>query len=138
MRVALDSSAVWSILKGEPQGHAWLEFLIELSREHTLVLCDVVLAEMAPYFDTINDVEAWLRDFDIQYDPIDTAAAFDAGVIFKEYRRQGGTRQRLLPDFLIAAHSSRQAQALATVDMGYLRRYFPTLQLVQPPRMAQP
>lgn len=138
MKIALDSSAVWSILKGEPQGHAWLNFLIELSRENTLVLCDVVLAELAPYFETINDVEQWLEDLDVEYDPIDTAAAFDAGVIFKAYRREGGKRERLLPDFLIAAHSSRQAHALATIDFGYLRRYFPTLQLMQPPSVAQP
>jgi predicted nucleic acid-binding protein len=38
----------------------------------------------------------------------------------------------MVPDFLIGAHASLQADRLAAADRGYLRRYFPTLRLLHP------
>jgi predicted nucleic acid-binding protein len=40
----------------------------------------------------------------------------------------------LIPDFLIAAHASVQADRLAALDRGYLRTYFPDLRILSPPR----
>lgn len=34
---------------------------------------------------------------------------------------------RLIPDFLIAAHAQIDCDRLAAADRGYLRRYFPDL-----------
>jgi hypothetical protein len=50
------------------------------------------------------------------------------------YRREGGPRQHLIPDFLIAAHAQVQCNRLAAIDRGYLRRYFPKLKLLIPPQ----
>jgi predicted nucleic acid-binding protein len=60
------------------------------------------------------------------------AAAWLAGQTFKTYRKAGGPRARMIPDFLIAAHAQHQADRLATVDRGYLREYFPKLKLLTP------
>lgn len=38
----------------------------------------------------------------------------------------------ILPDFLVAAHASVQADALATEDRGYLRTYFPGVRILSP------
>ncbi len=55
-----------------------------------------------------------------------------AGKIFRDYRKEGGPRTTILPDFLVAAHAAIQADSLATEDRGYLRAYFPAIQLLSP------
>jgi len=65
------------------------------------------------------------------YEPIKPEAAYLAGQMFLRYRREGGPRQHLIPDFLIAAHASAQADRLAAIDRGYLRTYFPDLEIMK-------
>ena len=36
------------------------------------------------------------------------------------------------PDFLIGAHAQIQANHIAAIDRGYLRRYFPRLRVLKP------
>ena len=77
--------------------------------------------------------EIALRQFEtiqIHYDPINPASAYLAGQTFLHYRREGGPRRHLIPDFLVAAHACAQAERLAAIDRGYLRRYFPTLAIL--------
>ena len=68
----------------------------------------------------------------IGYDEISPEAAHHAGTIFWKYRREGGPREHLLPDFLVAAHAQVQCGQLAAIDRGYFRRYFPRLRLLKP------
>ena len=37
-----------------------------------------------------------------------------------------------MPDFLIGAHAAKQADRIAVIDRGYLRRYFPRLRVLRP------
>jgi len=66
----------------------------------------------------------------IIYDEMAFGSAYLAGQVFVEYRKRGGKREYMVPDFLIAAHASLQANRLAAVDRGYLRTYFPELKLL--------
>ncbi len=94
--------------------------------------CPVTFAEVAPGYADLSDlVRDWHR-LGIRFDPITPEAAYLAGQVFLAYRREGGPRQHLLPDFIVAAHASAQADRLAAVDRGYLRRYFPDLPLLRP------
>lgn len=61
---------------------------------------------------------------------IEPEAAFLAAKTSLRYRREGGPRHYLIPDFLIAAHATIQSDRLAAEDRGYLRSYFPTLPLL--------
>jgi len=132
MITAIDSSVLWTVFNDEPPAISWLRTLIDAAREGELVICDVVLAEIAPVFDSEHEALDMLERLGIRFDTINAHAAFEAGQIFKRYRLEGGPRQHLIPDFLIGAHALRQCDRLAADDRGYLRRYFPKLRLLVP------
>jgi predicted nucleic acid-binding protein len=52
--------------------------------------------------------------------------------MWSAYRRQRGTRERVIADFLIGAHALVQADRLLTRDRGFYRRYFEGLEILDP------
>jgi len=134
MNIAVDSSVLLAILLDEPDAEWWLETLIAARREGRLTLCEVVYAEIAPAFSTPVALGVALDALGVELDSIEAEAAWLAGQAFKKYRDAGGPRVHLIPDFLIAAHASTQADSLAAKDRGYFRPYFPDLRLTGPMR----
>lgn len=132
MRTAIDSSVLWCLINREPEAPGWQRALERAAIDGDVVICPVAFAEIAPAYSSEADVMEDLERLTVSYDPIRPDAAFKAGQIFKNYRRAGGPRLTLIPDFLIAAHALVQADRLAAVDRGYLRSYFPTLKLLKP------
>jgi predicted nucleic acid-binding protein len=59
-------------------------------------------------------------------------AARLAGQAFRKYRRQGGTKTGVLPDFFIGAHAQADGHQLLTRDAGRYRNYFPDIDLISP------
>jgi predicted nucleic acid-binding protein len=132
MRTAIDSSVFWCIQKQEPGYKGWQSLLEKAALEGHLCLCPVTFAEISPGRSNAEDVMKGLSTLAISYDEISPEASYMAGSIFLNYRREGGPRTQMIPDFLIAAHAEVQCTHLATIDRGYIRRYFPKLQLLQP------
>lgn len=92
---------------------------------------DVIAAELAPLFESERDLWHTLATTQIQHDPYPRTAIFLAGATFLQYRRNGGTRQRILPDFLIGAHALASGATLLTRDRGFYRTRFPGLRLAR-------
>ena len=132
MRVALDTSVLWAIFKDEPLAQSWFDLLVRMRATSQFLVCEVVFAELAPLFADRLTLEKHFEQLGIAYDSLLPETAFQAGQIFRRYRQLGGPRQHLIPDFLVAAHASHQADGLFAQDRGYWRQYFPKLRLIQP------
>ena len=130
--VAIDTSVLLSIFKGEKEGAEWLEFIQVLAETKSIIVSSVVLSEVRSFFPTDVQCMKAFRALELRHSVLGEEAALLAGKIFRSYRSKGGPRTTILPDFLIAAHASIQADALATVDRGYLRSYFPSVRLLKP------
>jgi hypothetical protein len=138
MRTAIDSSVLWSVFKGESDAKRWIDLLVSTREASSLIVCEIVVAEIAPLFRKLGDLEAKLESLGIDFDPIRPESAFMAGEIFRDYGEHGGPRTQLIPDFLIGAHALNQADCLAAQDRGYFRAYFPGLRIVRPEKQGDP
>lgn len=132
MRTALDSSVLILLYRKQPGWEAWRNSLQLAALQGELIISPIAFAEFSIAYPSVESALADLDRLHIFYDPITPAAAYSAGQKFLRYRREGGPRQHLIPDFLIAAHASVQADRLATIDRGYLRTYFPSLPTLSP------
>jgi predicted nucleic acid-binding protein len=132
MRTALDSSVLILLSRKQPGWEVWRKLLEQAATEGELIISPVAFAEYSIAYASVSSVQNDLERLRIVYEPIEPEAAYLAGQTFLRYRREGGPRRHLIPDFLIAAHASVQADRLAAIDRGYLRTYFPALALLSP------
>jgi len=130
--IAIDTSVLLAIFKGEPSGEKWLNVLQSAAASGALVVSSVVHAEIRSFFSSDAACRSALDALDVSHSPLNEESATLAGRIFRVYRKEGGPRTTILPDFLVAAHAATQATALATDDRGYLRAYFPRIRLLVP------
>lgn len=130
--VAVDTSVLLAIFKGESKGERWLECLQVAGEAASLLVSTVVYAEVRSFFPSDTACQTALHYLDLRYSPLSEESASLAGGIFREYRKAGGARTTILPDFLVAAHAATQADSLATDDRGYLRTYFPKIRILSP------
>jgi predicted nucleic acid-binding protein len=132
VRTAVDTSVLLAIREKEPGYESWEHALRQAAGEGALRVCPVVFEELTPGSKSAAQLSKQLEMLAIAYDEISAAAAHLAGCIYWTYRREGGPRTHLIPDFLVAAHAQVQCDRLAAIDRGYLRRYFPRLKLLRP------
>jgi predicted nucleic acid-binding protein len=106
--------------------------LAALAEGHELIINPIVYAEVSIGFDRIEDMDAALPPDSFRREPLPWEAAFLAGKCFVRYRRAGGARRALLPDFYIGAHAAVRRIPLLTRDAARYRTYFPRLEVLVP------
>jgi predicted nucleic acid-binding protein len=128
----VDSSVLLDLFTEDEHWLFWSQDqLTQAARRGAIVLNAVVLAEIAPRFPRVEELRAALPSMAVIED-IPTAAAFLAGHAHAEYRRAGGTREAVLPDFLIGAHAAVTGRQLLTRDPRRVATYIPGATLIAP------
>lgn len=133
MITAVDTSVLLDVFGADRKfGPAAKELLRRCLSEGRVVACAPVFAEITWAFGDSALATAALMRLPIEFDDCDAATACMAGEIFREYRRRGGKRDRIIADFLIGAHATRRADRLLTRDRGFHQSYFEGLRVLEP------
>jgi predicted nucleic acid-binding protein len=133
MITAIDSNVLFDILAPDPEYFALSSQAVEdAANAGSLVICDLVYAELCVHFQRQGDCDRFLQENDIRVDALTREASFLASRLWRRYRREGGKRTRILSDFLVGAHAQIQASRLVTRDRGFYRDIFQSLTMVDP------
>ena len=135
MITAIDTNVLLDVLIPNEEFFARsLRAVDEAASLGSLVICDPVYGELCIHFQTQRECDEFLHAAEIRVEPLDRAARFMASRIWRKHRQQGGTRARILADFLVGAHAQTQANRLLSRDRGFYGKLFPSLQVVDPSR----
>jgi predicted nucleic acid-binding protein len=131
--ILVDTNVLLDIATNDPTWAGWsIENLDAASTIGPVVVNGVIYSEFSVGYERIEDVERLLADVDIGWAEIPRDALFLTGKAFQAYRRHGGSRTGVLPDFFIGAHAAVAGMTLLTRDASRYRSYFPSVRLVSP------
>ena len=97
-----------------------------------VVINPVVYAELSLSFSTFESLDRVVATMQLTLREITRPALFLAGKAYLQYRRRGGSKAQVLPDFFIGAQAAVEGWPLLTRDAGRFRTYFPSLEVVAP------
>ena len=129
----VDSNVVLDVVTNDEKWADWSQAQLEqASAGGSLVINDVIYAEISTRYRTIEAVDAMLEELAIDVAKIPRDALFLAGKAYLRYRATGGGRTDVLSDFFIGAHAAVEQRPLLTRDARRYRTYFPTVELITP------
>jgi predicted nucleic acid-binding protein len=140
-------------LRDERHGITSVNRLEAAANAGTVLICDVVYAELAAFFADSDGLDRFLAQNSIEVESVSTASLFEAGRIWRRYTERRGsdltcsvcgarssptclqcgeritTRQHIAADFIVGAHALARADRLLTRDRALFRTYFPELRI---------
>lgn len=129
----VDTNVLLDLLKDDPLWARWSERQLEIAAANgPLMANEVVFAELCIGASSVEDAEAMLAAAGVQIATSPKPALFLAAKAYVAYRRRGGSRTGVLPDFFIGAHAAIVGAPLLTRDARRYRTYFPKLALIAP------
>lgn len=133
MRAAVDSAVVLDVLLDDPEfGERSMRLIEHHLGKGAVTICPVAFAECAACLEPPGKFIEICEGLGFTYEDFDLEVCSLAAQIWRDYRAQGGSRRRILADFLIGAHAMLRAEQLLTRDRGFYRTYFKGLKIESP------
>jgi len=131
--VLMDSNVLLDIATNDPEWADWsAEQLSACADQGAIIINPIIYAEVSVGFQRIEEVDNFLDPQVFLREPLPWEAGFLAGKAFLAYRKRGGTKSAVLPDFYIGAHAAISNLTLLTRDANRYRTAYPKLTLISP------
>ena len=130
--ILIDTNVLIHILARNDIWYDWPKARLTELKADRLHINDIVYAELAPYYSSEKALDDAIAELELILERIPKLALFNAGRVFRDYRRSGGTRTSILSDFFIGAHADVTGLTILTRDVRRYRTYFPNVALIAP------
>ncbi|MBU2647957.1 type II toxin-antitoxin system VapC family toxin [bacterium] len=102
MITAIDTNGLIDVFSNDPEyGTSSAAVLRDCIQTGAIVICEVVLAEIATVFEDHNVLKQALNDLPISFNAMTEKSALYAAKIWRSYRNAGGQRKRMVADFFV-------------------------------------
>ena len=129
----VDTNVLVDVLENDPEWADWsIAQLRAQAKVHRLAINPIIYSELSLTFSTVEALDRTIDALDLALVEIPRPALFLAGKAFVRYRRQGGTRTNVLPDFFVGAHAAVAGYPLLTRDTRRYSTYFSDVKLLAP------
>jgi predicted nucleic acid-binding protein len=134
----LVDSNVWiDVIQRDPLWLDWsLTQLDTVANNDELAINPIICAELAPNFDTSQQLMQFLKASRAKTVPLSYECAYLAGSAHLEYRQRKRigktTVVGVLADFFIGAQAQTEGMTILTRDSARYKTYFPTVTLICP------
>lgn len=137
--VLVDSNIILDLWCSDPVWEPWSRAqLVRILKLEEIATNLIVYAEVSARVGSRAELDLALAILQLTILDIPREAAFLAGKTHLLYRKRGGSKTGVLPDFFIGAHAAVLGAPLLTRDPGRYATYFPTLRLITPPAPELP
>lgn len=129
----VDTNVLLDVLEDDPVWADWsVRQLRAQAQVHELAINPVIYAEVSLAFESVQAVDDALTGMGLVVEELPRPALFLAGRAFLKYRREGGAKTNVLPDFFIGAHAAVAGHGILSRDGRRYRHYFPSVELMTP------
>jgi hypothetical protein len=135
MTTFVDTNVVIYLLDPDSPFHAWSFAEVTKAREKgPVILPDIAYTELTIGMESKEATDEAVAELALDRLPCSDVSLFRAGRAFLKYRDENkGTKDGVLPDFLIGAQAETLGAPLLTANRGDFLKYFSDIYLISPP-----
>jgi predicted nucleic acid-binding protein len=131
--ILVDTGVLLDVVTPTPDWADWSEWQLSVwATRGPLLINPIVFAEFCAAYHHLAQVEHAVSVMQLEQRALSNEALFLGSQAHRLYRRRGGTKASVLPDFLIGAHAAVLRVPILTRDPRRFTRYFANLELVSP------
>ncbi|MGJ3263781.1 MAG: type II toxin-antitoxin system VapC family toxin [Salinarimonas sp.] len=129
----VDTNVILDLATNDPIWVEWSRAQLDAAASRgPLFVSDIVFAEVCVGFSEMGVVETMLESMGVRIEATPRQALFLAAKAYERYKKRGGRRSSILPDFFIGAHAAILERPLLTRDVRRYRTDFPGVRLIDP------
>ncbi len=132
MSILVDTNVIIDIITDDSNWADWSIKAMEQHADHDLLINPAIYAELCFGYNSVEEVDYLIRQFGLKFQEVPKAGLFRAAKAFKQYKKRGGSKDFVLPDYFIGGHAEASNYPIMTRDIKRYKSYFPAIDLICP------